>query len=143
MIKSFRGQLASGGQDTIRLSTVRGETGYRIVKFDIFTLSPGIGSEAEHVVKVYKQKRDAVTGTVNFNNELLIGVGFLPVKTSVFATQQVVTFDNVVFNQDVYVTHTDNGGNAVAVNYHIELEQVKLSLDEATVATLKHMRRSN
>ena len=35
MIKSFRGQLADEEQDTIRLSTKNGLTGYKINKFQI------------------------------------------------------------------------------------------------------------
>ena len=43
----------------------------------------------------------------------------------------------MTFNQDIYITcySTDN-----KINYYIELEQVPLSKDEATVATLKDMR---
>ena len=48
-------------------------------------------------------------------------------------------FDNVTFNQDIYVTHTDTN-SAIPINYYIELEQRKIDLNEATVATLKDMR---
>ena len=52
-------------------------------------------------------------------------------------TQVVTIFDNMTFNQDIYVTATSTDGN---MNYYVELEQVKLSKDEAAVATLKDMR---
>ena len=51
----------------------------------------------------------------------------------------VVIFENMIFNQDIYVTHLEQTGTQ-SVNYYIELEQVKLSLDENTVATLKDIR---
>ena len=139
-IKTFRGKIASGAQDILSLHTNNGATGYRIVRFDLFTDTPGIGNEAEHVVKIYTVPQTAVTATVDFSEQPLVGVGFLPVKTSIFTQQQIVTFDLAVFNQDIYVTHLDNGGNSVAVNYHIELEQIKLDLNENTVATLKDIR---
>jgi len=50
-----------------------------------------------------------------------------------------IIFDHEIFNQDIYVTHWSDSG-ADACNYYIELEQVKLSVDESTVATLKDIR---
>ena len=50
-----------------------------------------------------------------------------------------VVFDHVVFNQDVFINLTDNEGTGIC-NYYLELEQVKLDVNEATVATLKDMR---
>jgi len=55
----------------------------------------------------------------------------------------VVIFDNEVFNQDIYITYTDNGGGSNEdINYYIELEQIKLDLSENTVATLKDIRNA-
>ena len=45
----------------------------------------------------------------------------------------------MTFNQDIYVTHEDTVGSQPC-NYYIELEVVKLALDENTVATLKDIR---
>ena len=45
----------------------------------------------------------------------------------------------MTFNQDVYVTFKKTAGTS-PTNYYIELEQVKLALDENTVATLKDIR---
>jgi len=42
----------------------------------------------------------------------------------------------MTFNQDVYVTAATDE----SINYYIEMEQVKLALDENTVATLKDIR---
>ena len=43
------------------------------------------------------------------------------------------------FNQDIYVTMKDSS-TGESCNYYIELEQMKLNLDEQTVATLKDIR---
>ena len=40
----------------------------------------------------------------------------------------------------IYITYTDNDSSDITINYYIELEQVKLALDENTVATLKDIR---
>jgi len=42
MIKTFRGLLADGGQDRIRLSTIKGKVGYKIAKFEGFPNTPGV-----------------------------------------------------------------------------------------------------
>jgi len=57
----------------------------------------------------------------------------------IYTQHQQVIFDHVKFNQDIYITHTNTDGDA-EMNYYLELEKVKLTLDEATVATLKDMR---
>ena len=46
----------------------------------------------------------------------------------------------MTFNQDIYITHTNLHADAGPVNYYIELEQIKLDLNENTVATLKDIR---
>ena len=50
-----------------------------------------------------------------------------------------VIFDQEIFNQDIFVTHKIRNGTG-SVNYYIELEQISLTLDENTVATLKDIR---
>jgi len=52
-----------------------------------------------------------------------------------------VIFDNEVFNQDVFITNKDMLVGA-KINYYLELEQFKLDISEASVATLKDMRGS-
>ena len=142
MIKSFRGLLADGDQDTIRLSTNNGLTGYRINKFEIFPEQPGAVAQ-ESVVQLYLQPPASVVGVVNFNDPLLLGVAYYEDDANpAYPNSIVVVFDNVTFNQDIFITHKDNM-TGEAMNYHLELEQVKLDLGEATVATLKDMRGSN
>ena len=145
-IKSFRGLITSGGQDTITLHTNDGSTGYRIVKFNIMPHVPGDSADQEHIVMIWKVKRtaaelaDNTTTRPNFSNQVLLGTGVLvnDIGSSLNYDESII-FDNETFNQDIYVTHTQQTG-AELINYYIELEQIKLDLNEATVATLKDMR---
>ena len=80
------------------------------------------------------------SATINFSNPLLIAANaYIAGNASAEIYNQQVIFDDVKVNQDIYVTHTENDGTS-SINYYIELEQVKLNLNEATVATLKDMR---
>ena len=142
MIKTFRGKLANGGQDTIRLSTNNGLTGYKILKLELITTAPGI-SNGENVVKIFSRLQTTVDGLINFENPLLMATGYYQAESSSYSDFLNIVFDNVIFNQDIFVTNYDARGNSTAMNYYLELEQVRLDLSEATVATLKDMRGSN
>jgi len=139
MIKTFRGLLPHGDQDTIVLHTNNGEMGYRIVKFQVMSNAPGTLSH-EGVMKIYKVAQTAVDGVVDFNDNKLLAASFATALVSSFTYHDVILFDQEIFNQDIYVTNFDASGNTVPFNYYIELEQVKLDLSESTVATLKDIR---
>ena len=142
VIKSFRGLIADAAQDTIALHTNNGSTGYRIVKFQLMPEKPG-GADNESSVKIYKveQTISSIDAVVDFNDPTLIAVATISNQTSqrFYPVTSEVIFDNEIFNQDIYVTHEDQNGSA-AVNYYIELEQIKLDLAENTLATLKDIR---
>ena len=138
-IKSFRGQLADSEIERIRLSTNQGLIGYKIVKFQIIEASPGVGN-TESLVQIYTQNPGTAETTINFENPLLLAVGFWNTNASSAQFTDIVIFESAKFNQDIYIGHRDVTGSGEIINYYLELEQVKLSLDEATVATLKDMR---
>tara|TARA_Y100000401_G_C8142475_1_gene135526 strand:+ start:78 stop:512 length:435 start_codon:yes stop_codon:yes gene_type:complete len=139
-IKTFRGLLADGGQDTIRLSTRNGLTGYKINRFEAMGKTPG-ASNQESVIKIFKVKQDSVDGVIDFNDSRLMAAAIT--TTSVdqedFPLSNAVIFDNEIINQDIFITHFDVKTGESA-NYYLELEQVKLDINEAAVATLKDMR---
>jgi len=141
MIKSFRGLLADGAQDTINLHTNDGKTGYRVVKFEIMTKEPYAGATAEHVIKLYKTQQSTIDGVVDFNDTDLLGVAIINNHTTgyQYPTIPTVIFDQEIFNQDIFITHKDMDAG-VACNYYIELEQMPLDLNESTVATLQSIR---
>ena len=136
--------LADGAQDTILLSTQKGEAGYRIVKFQIIKVKPGDVAQ-ESVVQIWKVQQATVptsTATIDFNSQTLLGAaigmyGGISGNTTPFL--ESIVFDKEIINQDIYITHTDNE-NAESINYYLELEQMKLSEQEAMVATIMNIR---
>jgi len=144
MIKTFRGLLADGAQDTIRLSTKQGKIGYRIVKFKI--MIEGYGSNRGSFVQVWKIKQTTVsTGepVINFGDNTLLATAMQVYQASnLTLSAQTTFFDNEIFNQDIYVTHTERSGGG-ACNYYLELEVISLNDNEATVSTLMDIRGSS
>ena len=138
MIKSFRGMIVDGGQDTIPLRTNDGSTGYRIVRFEIVTTAPGTAS-SENVVKIFKVLQSTVDATIDMTNNKLLGAAIYHENTAIYVIHTIF-FESEVFNQDIYVTNSDAGAAGSSCNYYIELEQIKLDLGESTVATLKDIR---
>ena len=138
--KSFRGMIANESTQTIQLSTNNGSIGYRIVKFQLMPDLPGT-ADVEHVVKIFSISQSGTPdGSVNFSDNTLLAVGYLVDSNAVGNTSYLSTiFDNMVFNQDIYISHKGLV-DASPCNYYLELEQVKLDLNENTVATLKDIR---
>jgi hypothetical protein len=143
VVKSFRGKIANNAIETINLHTNDGKTGYRIKKFEAMPEDPS-GPSGTNVLKIFTipQTTASVSGTIDFEDNTLLAAAVISHNASAFQypPETVVIFDNVTFNQDLYVTQLDADGNATACNYHIELEMVKLDLNENTVATLKDIR---
>jgi len=140
MIKSFRGQIASGTQDEIVLHTNNGSTGYRIVKFQIFPRNFNVSEE--YNMSVWKTSQTTFPTTFDFNDNRLLAAAFIEVVGGAAeGLSPVVVFDNEIFNQDIYITMISQAG--AACNYYIELEQMPLDLNESTVATLKDIRNND
>lgn len=138
-IKSFRGQIADGSQDTISLHTRDGSVGYKIKKLQVLSQSPTTKAP-EAILKIYSIPQTTVDAVVDFNDQTLLAVAFLKHgSTNTTYDTEIIIFDNTTFNQDIYITSIDASDNS-AMNYYIELEQIKLDLNENTVATLKDIR---
>lgn len=140
MIKTFRGLLADGGQNRIRLSTKKGKIGYRIVKFRIMTPAPGT-LNGEFITKIYKTPQTSIDGGVDFSDNRLLGAATLVTQSNPANNQQplAVIFDTEIFNQDIYVTHFD-ADSSNAINYYLELETMPLTDNAAVVSTLRDIR---
>jgi len=143
MIKAFRGILEDGGQDRIRLSTIQGKIGYRITKFQVFPNLPGTVQQ-ESTVMVWKTEQASVstsTATVDFTDSNLLGAVHYQDSASVDNANGplVVMFDREIFNQDIYVTHTDTT-DAKLMNYYLELEVISLTDMGAEYTTIKDIR---
>jgi len=137
---SYRGLIGDGEQQQIALQTIDGLIGYKITKFELMPNNPGVGGP-ESVVKIYKTQQSSVDGVIDFSDNRLLGAAFQKTQEDSANTEAgiITIFDNEKFNQDIYVTAIDVRG-ALKVNYYIELEQMKLDLNEQTVATLKDIR---
>ena len=140
VVKTYRGLIAHGGQDRIRLQTIKGKVGYRIVKFQIMQGEPGEAS-VESTVKIYKTNQTTINNTVNFTDSDLLAVALWH-KSSAEANSltEAVIFDNEVVNQDIYVTHDELQGS-LPTNYYIELEVIPLDDAGDEYTTLKDMRQ--
>ena len=141
VVKTFRGLLADGGQDRIRLSTIKGKVGYRISKFQIITNAPGT-TQAEHIVKIFTAEQTTVDGLVDLTDSSLIGIAqYSQDSGSWVSSPLIMIMEEEMFNQDIYVTGVDVNASS-SVNYYIELEVIPLDDAGAEYTTLKDMRQS-
>ena len=138
-IKTFRGKIGDGGFDTITLHTNNGSVGYQIKKFQIMPNNPG-EIEAEIICKIFTVPQTTAVNTIDFSDNTLLAAAIYGANSvQALINTTVVVFDNMIFNQDIYLTAIDQEQTSEC-NYYIELEQVKLDLNENTVATLKDIR---
>jgi len=139
VVKTFRGILADGGQDHIRLSTIKGKVGYRIAKFQIISETPST-TAPESIVKIFKAKQTSVSALINFTDTDLLAAAYYS-GADVPAQPQDITiiFDKEIFNQDIYITHVDNDAS-VNMNYYLVLEVIPLDDAGAEFTTLKDLR---
>jgi hypothetical protein len=140
-IKSFRGLVANNTIDTIALHTNNGSTGYKMVKLEAMPNEPS-GNSGTNIIKVFTVPQTTATDVIDFSDPTLLAAAVIGHNASAFQypPETTVVFDNIIFNQDIYITQLDADGNATACNYHIELEKINLDLSENTVATLKDIR---
>jgi len=144
MIKTYRGLLADGGQDRLRLQTIRGKVGYRVIKFQLMPEAPHDVQQVS-VVQVWKSQQDSVPtsgATINFSDSdiLAASVGWFGGLASNISQRTTTIFDQEIVNQDIYLTHTDQASNQ-ACNYYLELEVIPLDDVAAEYTTLKDMRQ--
>tara|TARA_Y100000114_G_C11571148_1_gene236462 strand:- start:104 stop:550 length:447 start_codon:yes stop_codon:yes gene_type:complete len=140
---SYRGTIPIGEQEKIRLKTNNGKTGYSISKFQILPTDPGTTNE-ELICQVFSTDQTGSIGTnVAFTDSDLLAVAFYTNNSNLAYTnnEDVIIFDNVKFNQDIFVTMTNAAGGTDPANYYIELETMPLSDIEATQLTLQSIRQ--
>jgi len=148
VVKTFRGLLADGAEERIRLSTIKGKVGYKIVKFELFPTVVGsseAGTEHETLVQIWKEASPSTPGVADFTLNSLLGAACYISEVSgspayVIGTNSTVVFDRVTFNQDIYITHVNNHTDASGINYYLELEVIPLDDAGAEYTTLKDMR---
>ena len=141
MIKTFRGLLLDDEQEKIRLSTKKGKIGYKIKLFELMP-NNGAAHKNESTVKVYKVEQTSVDSTVDFSDGNLLAAGYLENRDNdAYMGGMIITiFDQEIFNQDIYNTHKDDGGENRKINYYLELEVMPLTDNAAVVSTLRDIR---
>ena len=138
-ILSYRGLLAHTAEDTILLSTKKGEVGYRITKFELFPKNFNV--DDEYNMQIWKVPGQQ-TSQVDFSDNRLLAAGYIEtVGGATEGVNPVIIFDQEIFNQDIYVAMGAQSGNAC--NYYIELEVIKLDESQAMVTTLKDIRNNS
>ena len=139
VVKTYRGLLEDGGQDHIRLQTIKGKVGYRIVKLQIIGIQPS-AVNSESTVKIFKDFQSSITDTINLTDSSLLAVAYRETyATSSSNEPEVIIFDREIFNQDIYITH-ENTEPGKGCNYYLELEVIPLDDAGAEYTTLKDMR---
>lgn len=129
----------------IPLANLDGTQGYRITKLELMPKKFGAATdELRSTVKLYTTKETAATQEINFDDSSLIGAAVIGMDTNVelYPLNMGATFDAIPFNQDVYITHHNDHGDAKEVNVYFELEQFDLTSLEASTLCLKNMRKS-
>ncbi len=142
MIKTFKGLSADDSITKIRLSTNNGLTGYKIMKLRL--MAEDYTSSNEVSVKLFTVEPDSATAPFDFSDPTLVAAAYLdaPTAAHAYGTDDAIVVDNKIVNQDMWLTVKDVAGASKSVNWYLELEQLSLALNEATVATLKDMRAS-
>ena len=142
---SYKGQLPPGNQDRIKLSTLKGKKGYKIVKFQMIGSTPGDSStgNGEYIGKIYATDQiNNVSSSIDFTEGDLLATCFIGSSTN--NTQGIgemtTIFDNKEFNQDIFVYIVDESGGSTPCNYYIELERMDLNDLQATQLTLQSIR---
>tara|TARA_Y100000310_G_scaffold87529_1_gene84370 strand:+ start:1186 stop:1617 length:432 start_codon:yes stop_codon:yes gene_type:complete len=141
MIKTFRGLLADGGSNRIRLSTKTGKIGYRILKFLVIAKDPGTVDQ-EATITIKKVSFTPVD-PIDLSDGNVLGVAFYSGAASAknYPTADTIIFDQEIFNQDIFIgnsmTQPSSGGY---MNYYIELETINMTDNAAAVSTLRDIR---
>ena len=145
VVKSYRGLLADGGQDRIRLQTIKGKVGYRIKKLQVFVEKPGTTAQ-ESIIKIFKVSDKTIDAEVDFSDQALLGVAhavvFNATASNNIVSQYDVIFEQEMFNQDIFIMHKDVDPSASSCNYYLELEVIPLDDAGAEYTTLKDMRQT-
>ena len=137
--KTFRGLIATQTVDIVSLHSNNGSIGYRIKKLELMPEAPGT-TTYELIVKIFTTPQTVTSSAIDFSDQTLIASAYLEGSAGTTPGDLLsVVFDNITFNQDIYITCFNENG-AGGANYQLELEQFPLDLNENTVATLKDIR---
>jgi len=141
---SFRGLLADGAQERIRIQGSVGSIAWRIIKFNLM-LKTYTGNDRIHGVSIWREEQSSVstsTVSINFDDDELLAAAVASWDTTQpQLSAQAIIFDNQLFIRNIWITHTEESGGGEC-NYYLELEEVKLSaagMAQLSVATARRL----
>ena len=139
---SYKGILAMGLEEKIRLRTLKGKVGYKVTKFQLMSNLPGGSStNIEYIGKITKKPDPNITNVVDLTDDNIMAVAYyVDNNSTAVPPNDTIIIDNAVTNQDIFVNIVDAAGGSISCNYYIELEKIKLSDIEATQLTLRNLR---
>ena len=110
-IKTYRGLLVDGAIQKINLKTNTGKMGYKIKKIELLPNDPTADNEA--VVKLFTIPQSSATTEIDFGDNTLLAAGLWSNNsiTHTYSDDLIVTFDNITFNQDIFITHKSSSGS--------------------------------
>ena len=139
---TFRGMLAIGAVDQLRLKTNNGKTGYQVTKFQTISNRPG-AQDSTSVTTIFKKSTGVAAGVerIDLTNPNVIAVSYQKNGDGTTETDATtIIADPMVFNQDVFITAGNPDGGTEPVNYYIEIESMAINDIEATQLTLQSIR---
>ena len=116
--------------------------GFRITKLTVMPNDVDGSTSHECSVQVFSKKPSSVPVDINFNDDTLLGAVYYArsVQTSapyvIDATSESVIFDDVMINQDIYVTY-ESGQTGQKINVYLELEHMAMSKGEQAVVNFR------
>jgi len=140
-IVTFQGKLNIDQEKELFLRTQNGKTGYKIIKFQIISTTPGVDSH-ELVGKITSAPDPNVGPTIDLSNSEVLAVAYhTDLGNANVATSDSIIIDNQVINQNIFVQIGNaNPSVTIPANYYIKLEKMVLSDLQSTQITLKNLR---
>tara|TARA_Y100001937_G_C6951874_1_gene254981 strand:+ start:124 stop:561 length:438 start_codon:yes stop_codon:yes gene_type:complete len=137
---TFQGKINIDTEEELFLRTNNGKTGYKIIKFQIISTTPGVGNQ-ELIGKITSASDPNVGPVVDFSTTEVLAVAYhTDLGNANVATSDSIILDNQIVNQNIFVQISDSNSGTTPCNYYIELEKMSLSDSESTQITLKNMR---
>jgi len=121
-VHSYRGLIGDGKQQKIQIQGAVGAIAWRITKFQIFPQTTDTARDS--IVSIWRESQSGVSAGADFSNDELLAAALW--YNSTYETDDAVVFDNQLFVRNIWITHFESIGSA-AINYYIELEEVKVS----------------
>jgi len=138
MKKEFvmRGQTASGQQEVLNFGGRKKGYAYRLTEFQLYPSDSIVGDDHESVATITAGKIAVPPDAPNFNDEGLIGTGFLQNNNKEYypLSYLSVVNDTFLITQDLILMVLNGGGANTPVNWQCRFVSEKMNLSQEAVA---------